>query len=220
MRLTQQSLPKQRRKNKNSGRFGWILWSLQLEWMALICHVDFIWFMIALCKVTVWVVCWFCVFSFCKLTSSRSDHPCVLLGFDAFVQSIHPTFQSTTAITSQSIPPTDAPLRVSKAINKERRKKHNEIPIGILIDFEWMYWIWCSFCLVTSPTATTNRTAFLEEDDDALQTLQCYHVHWRMYLFFMFCPCTHTQTNNNTINRHRQQLSRLWYDERKLWKEG
>ena len=35
MRLTQQSLPKER--IKNYGRFGWILWSLQLKGMPLMC---------------------------------------------------------------------------------------------------------------------------------------------------------------------------------------
>ena len=51
----------------------------------------------------------------------------------------------------------------------------------------------------------TERTS-LRDDDDALQTMQCHHVHWRMYLFFCFFPCTHTQTTT----QHTQTQAAAW----------
>ena len=105
------------------------------------------------------------------------------------------------------IQPTDAPLRVSRA--SKSRKENNEIPLGILIDIKGMNWVWCRFCLVTSPTTTTNRTALLQDNDDALQTLQCHHVKSGIYLFICFYPCTQTQTTQQ--NTHRR---RLWSDEK------
>ena len=73
---------------------------------------------------------------------------------------------------------------------------------------------WCRFCLVTSPTTTINRTALLEDNDDALQTMPCHHAQWRMYLFLCLYSCTHT---NKQHNADRQtQLSWLWYVEKEM----
>ena len=82
-------------------------------------------------------------------------------------QPFHRTLQATTTITSQSIQQTDAPLRVSKAFKEEKGRRNNEIPIGILIDIEWMIWFWCS----------------------------CHYlVQWRMYLYMFLSLHTYTNT--------------------------
>ena len=41
-------------------------------------------------------------------------------------QPLHPTLQSTTTITPQTIEQADAPLTVSKAFKEERKKKHRD----------------------------------------------------------------------------------------------
>ena len=53
--------------------------------------------------------------------------------------------------------------------------------------------------------------------------LHCRHCNVNMYNDVCICFCfyswTHTNIQQHNKHRQRQKLSRLWYDERKWWKE-
>ena len=131
------------------------------------------------------------------------------------------THQSQSAITPHPIQRTDAPLRVQKAFKKGRKKEKewdtdrysHWYRMNVLILMQVLFG-----CIANNNSQQNLHHS--KDDDDALQTMYCHHVQWRMYLFSCFYLCIHTQANNNTTHRQRQQRSRLCYDERIWWKEA
>ena len=133
--------------------------------------------------------------------SKHSDHPCVW-------SNLHATFPPIQHLNHQ--PPLFSKPSYKQTLHSEyhkysRRKEERRTmryqSVFSFISNDWIGFDASSVWLHHQQQQPT-ELAWLEDDDDALQTMQCHHVKWRMYLFLCFCPCTQT-TNNNTINRDK-----------------
>ena len=123
------------------------------------------------------------ILSFC-LGSTQSPNP----SNNTIINNHNSTIHSTNRRSTQSM--------------KARKKKEERMAMRYRSVFSFisndLFEFWCSFCLVTSPTTTTNRTASLEDDNDALQTMHCImYIDVCNFLCFL---SLHTHTNNNTTH--------------------
>ena len=148
------------------------------------------------------------VFCVLPITQAYCNSPRPSLRFAWFQRChpLHPTLQSSTTITPPSIQQTDAPLRVSKAFKKGRRKKNNEIQIGIHC-YRMNKLILMLVLFGNQQNCITQRRWWWCIADNAMSSCTMTYVFVSMFVFLH----THKQTAQ-CRRTHAAELAMIWWE--------